>query len=251
MEPRQIYCGGCTKAANYAAKYLSALGLPVTHKIDASVGHILLDVPSFGPTGLFRNGENPEALFHTAPKDAIFYGGNLNLSSHRCVDFLKDEEYLAENAYITAECALDAALPYMRITLRRCPVLILGWGRIGKCLAELLKAIGASVTVAARKKSDLAMLHALGYDTADIAFLSSSLPHYRLIFNTIPAPILTHDAMALCSPNCVKVDLASTPGMDDDDVIIARGLPGLHMSESSGNLIATTFIRHYEKEASL
>lgn len=251
MESRRIYCAGCTQAAKYAASYLSTVGLPIANEPDSSVGHVLLDVPSFGPNGLFRNGENPETLFRAIPKDAFIYGGNLNLLSRRCIDFLKDEAYLAENAYITAECALDVALPYLRITIRRCPVLILGWGRIGKCLASLLKAIGASVTVAARKPADRAMVHALGYDSLDTAYLKDYLPHFRLIFNTIPAPILSREEMARCHPKCVKIDLASSPGMDDDEVIIARGLPGLHMSESSGLLIANTFIRHYQKEAYL
>ena len=236
---------------DYAAKHLSALGLPIADNPDPSVGHVLLDVPSFGPTGLFRNGENPTVLFSQLPEDVILYGGNLARCSHRCVDFLKDENYLAENAYITAECALDAALPYMRITLRRCPVLILGWGRIGKCLAALLKSIGASVTVASRKQEDRAILRALGYSSTDIAALKDILPHFRLIFNTIPAPILSQEDMAACRFDCVKIDLASFPGMDSEDVIIARGLPGLHMSESSGLLIAKTFIRYYQKEVFL
>ena len=251
MEPRKIYCAGCTKAINHAARYLSSLGLPLTNEPDHSVGHVLLDVPSFGSTGLFRNGEDPTSLLASLPVDTILYGGNLDIAPYRCIDFLKDEIYLAENAYITAECALDAALPYMRITLRGCPILILGWGRIGKCLADLLKTIGASVTVAARKQEDRAMLDALGYTSADTATVQNSLYQYRLIFNTIPFPVLNRDDMKTCHPDCVKIDLASVPGMEGDDVVIARGLPGLHMSESSGLLIAKTFIRYYQKEAYL
>jgi len=247
MEPRQIYCAGCTKAVGYAAKYLSSLGLPITTEPNKSVGHVLLDVPSFGPTGLFRNGTDPEPLFNLLPQDIILYGGNLNFSAHRCVDFLKDEAYLAENAYITAECALDVALPFMGITLRRCPVLIIGWGRIGKCLASLLRSIGASVTVAARSETDRAILRALDYDTADPQALRDTLHHYRLIYNTVPAAVLKQEDMTRCRPDCVKIDLASVQGMYGEDVIIARGLPGLHMSESSGMLIAKTFIRYYKK----
>lgn len=251
MESRRIYCAGSTKAAMYAAAYLSSLGLPITKDSAQPVGHVLLDVPSFGPSGLLRDGSSVESLLAQLPSDVIIYGGNLihpALSNYTKVDFLKDDAYLAENAYITAECALDVALPYLSITLRRCPTLILGWGRIGKCLGQLLKSIGADVTIAARKETDRVILKALGYGAADPTYLSDALHHYRLILNTVPKLILTNEDMQHCRPDAVKIDLASTQGMDDEDVILARGLPGLHLPESSGKLIAETFIKHYKKE---
>ena len=186
------------------------------------------------------------------PNDITVYGGNLagripeNL---RVVDFLQDEEYLAKNAYLTAECALDVALPWLPISLHRCPVLIIGWGRIGKCLSQLLRNLGAAVSVAARKSSDRAILSAMGFHGMDPAFLAESLGHYRLIFNTVPSILLTREDMARCQEDCIRIDLASAPGMDDPDAIIARGLPGVHLPESSGKLIAETFLKHYREES--
>ena len=243
-----VFCAGSTGASRYAAQYLQELGIPVTTQPEETIQHILLDVPSFGPEGRLRGGGSIEALLNSIPAGPRIYGGNLKhpgLENQQTVDFLKDAAYLAENAYITAECALDVALPYLDITLRHCPALILGWGRIGKCLAQLLHAIGAEVTVAARKESDRAMAHALGYHTSDLAALHDSLKHFRLIFNTIPYPILEHENY---HPDCVKIELASKDGIIDENVIIARGLPGIHMPESSGKLIAHTFLRYYQKE---
>ena len=173
-------------------------------------------------------------------------GGNLSnpkLETYETVDFLQDEIYLCENACITAECALDVALPYLSRTLRHCPVLIIGWGRIGKCLAQLLKSIGADVTVAARNPGHRAILHALGFDAVDLDGMADSLPHFRLIYNTVPHPILRWEQLSLCWPDCVKIELASKDGLEGDDVITARGLPGIHLPESSGKLIAETFLR--------
>ncbi len=254
MDKRLIYCAGSTGAAGFAAAYLRSLGLPIADAPGEHVGHLLLDVPSFNPAGRLRDGGRIELLLNTLPGNITVYGGNLNhpaLDGRQTADFLQDGEYLAQNAYITAECALDVALPYLDITLRDCPTLIIGWGRIGKCLGRLLGDIGTDVTIAARKASDRAMLRALGYHAADPEALAESLPHYRLIYNTVPAPVLTRKQMAACRPDCVKIELASQNGMEDEDVIIARGLPGLHMPESSGELIAKTFLRLYRKEASL
>ena len=253
MEKRLIFCAGQTKAARFAATYLQQLGLPVTDRPTDKAAYLLLDVPSFEPSGSLRLGGSVDHLLGQLPDDTIVYGGNLShpaLAGYKTIDLLKDEHYLAENAYITAECALDVAMPYLKITLRGCPVLILGWGRIGKCLGQLLQACSADVTIAARKASDRAMLRALGYHAVDIAQITQTLSHYRLIFNTIPAPVLNRDQMAFCRSDCVKIELASQNGMDGDDIIIARGLPGLHLPESSGELIAKTFLRYYQ-EASL
>lgn len=251
MDKRLIFCAGSTRSSRFAATYLKEKGFSVTNQPSQEASCLLLDVPSFGPDGQLRGGGSVEALLSALSPDVVIFGGNLDhpaLKGYRTVDLLQDPAYLAENAYITAECALDVALPYLLVTLRRCPTLIIGWGRIGKCLGQLLKAIGAEVTVAARKETDRAMLRALGFRAVDPGSLAGDLRHYRLIFNTAPEMVLNDGKMAFCRPDCVKIELASKPGMEDDDVILARGLPGVHMPESSGKLIAGTFARLYNKE---
>lgn len=244
MDETFIFTAGSTRGSAYAVDYLRQLGLKVTDTPRKDVRYLLLDVPSFGLEGRLRGGGNVEKLLSSFPKDIMICGGNLShpaLDGYETVDFLKDEVYLCENAYITAECALDVALPYLGRTLRGCPVLIIGWGRIGKCLGQLLKNIGADVTVAARNPAHRAMAHTLGYHTMDFAELS--LKHFRLIYNTVPTPVISREQLEQCCDDCIKIELASKDGMDGDDIIIARGLPGVHMPESSGKLISETFIR--------
>ncbi len=237
MEKKSIFLAGNTAACRYAGEYLASLGLPVVHSPGQEVGYALLDVPSF------RFGEAVEDFLMNLSRETIICGGRLDqpaLRDFRTVDFLQDEIYLCENAYITAECALDVAFPYLKRTVRGCPVLILGWGRIGKALGQLLKAMGAAVTIAARNPSQRAMVHALGYSTADYSELPEMLPHFRLVFNTVPEVVLDTSG---CREDCAKIELASRDGMTGEDIIIARGLPGIHMPESSGELIARSFLR--------
>ena len=244
MEQFPIYVGGSTRACRAAGTYLKSLGLPVTDTPQDKVRYLLLDVPSFGADGMLRGGGSADNLLGRLPRDLLVCGGNLGhsgLGGYETVDFLKDETYLCENAYITAECALDVALPYLNRTIRGCPVLILGWGRIGKCLGQLLKGMGADVTIAARNPSHRAMAHALGYHAVPIEDLDPS--RYRLIYNTVPHPVLSREQLRLCREDCVKIELASTDGLEGDEIIVARGLPGIHMPESSGQLIAETFLR--------
>ena len=246
MDEKFIFAAGSTAANRYAAKFLKYAGCSVLDSSHKDVRYLLLDVPSFGPEGRLRGGGSVDSILEKMPRDVVVCGGNLAhpaLDGYETWDFLKDETYLCENAYITAECALDVALPYLKRTIRDCPVLIIGWGRIGKCLARLFQNMNAYVTVAARNPKDRAMIQALGLRTAAPDGLSALLEQFQLLYNTVPSPVLTREQIALCRKDCVKIELASKDGMAGDDIIIARGLPGIHMPESSGKLIGETFLR--------
>jgi dipicolinate synthase subunit A len=245
----KICCAGTTAAARYAATALWDAGWDVTDQSEGDVEILLLDVPSFGANGFLRGGGDIQAILDKLPRDVTVCGGNLThpaLESYKKIDFLENEDYLAQNAYITAEAALDVALPYLQRTVKGCKVLILGWGRIGKCLGNLLKAMGAEVTVAARKASDRAMLKALGFGAVGFPIDVEILQASELIYNTVPYEVL--DCAQI--QDCTKIDLASRQGVIGDDVVIARGLQGIHFPESSGKLIANTLMRILRKEES-
>jgi len=236
MREKIFYRAGTSNALDCAIKILKEKGCRFSPVFDHSVTHLLLDVPH----------KSWDQLPESIGADVTVLGGNLHasvLADHKTVDLLQDPFYLAENANITAHCAITMTLPRLPVTLYQCPVLVIGWGRIGKCLAQLLKAMGAQVTVAARKASDRAMLAALGYDAIDIADMRDKLGHYRVIYNTVPVMVLSAAEMAHCSPDCLKIELASSPGMAGEGIIDARGLPNRGAPESSGNLIARSILR--------
>lgn len=246
MEQIRISCAGTTAACRWARDCLEYLGVRICRTGEESPDYLLLDVPSFQANGALRGGGDIRRLLEKLPREITVCGGNLNhpaLAEVKTIDFLLDEEYLCRNARITAECALDVAMPLMGRMFYRCPILILGWGRIGKCLAQLLKAMEADVTVAVRNPGQKAMLRALGFRGVLIQKLEEELPHFRMIFNTVPSPVLSREALEHCRSDCVKIELASRDGMEGEDIIVARGLPGIHMPESSGRLIAETFLR--------
>lgn len=236
---------GSTAALRYAGKFLQERGLTVTDHPCPEVTHLLLPVPSFDENGEIKGGGKLADILKELPDTAIIMGGNLKHipKQYHTADLLQDELYLGENAAITADCALGIIVQNLSVTLPGCPILIIGWGRIGQCLAVKLKALGADVTVAARRESSRAAAVSLGFGALDIGDLSFALMRYRVIVNTAPSPILTEPQIAHCRPDCVKLDLASVKGIAGDDVIWARGLPGKDAPESSGQLIAKTAIR--------
>ncbi len=237
MDQRVFYAAGNSKALPYALRELELRGLTVAQEPSPAVTHLLLPTPCK---------EDVSQILQALPSSVHIIGGALEkpeLAGYACTDLLTDPLYLAQNAQITAQCAMTFAAQRLPVTFDGCPVLVIGWGRIGKCLARLLKNAGAEVSVAARKAADWAMLETLGYTAEDTGRLSYILCRYRVIFNTAPTPVISHIQSRYCRPDCLKIELASQPGIVGTDVVPALGLPGKMAPESSGRLIARTILR--------
>ncbi len=224
-----IFPMGNSQAVQYAAQILEKQGIKIAPELTGDVTHVLLNVPA------------KEVTLSEIPPGVTVIGGNLDQipDTYTKVDLLQEPRYLAENAAITADCALRLLGNQLPVQFCGCSILIIGWGRIGKCLAAMLKGLDAKVTVAARKKSDLGMLTALGYGAVEIKNIDPDA--YRAIINTAPAPVLDVGGKA------IKIDLASCLGMAGDDVIWARGLPGKMLPEESGKCIARGVLRYLQE----
>ena len=231
-----FYIPVLTGSTGFAAQGLNQLGFSIASEPDRSVTHLLLPVPSFDDIGRIRNGPDLRILLDQLSPSVHIIGGKLGScipEGYRSTDLLEIPAFVAENAYITAHCTLRLILDQLPAALRDCPILIIGWGRIGKCLAALLKGLEAQVTVAARKTTDQAMLQALGYRSVSVSQIDPSI--YKVVINTVPAMVLPESPEGL-----LKIDLASTAGMAGSDVIVARGLPGKYAPQTTGELIART-----------
>lgn len=235
MKNRLLYVPDDTGALRYALEEMENRGVSFATEPSSGVTHLLLGVPCKMPEAELRS------VLERLNGDVTVLGGFLDrpeLAGYRCLDLLENPLYLAKNAMITAQCAVRLAGKHLPVIWEGCPVLILGWGRIGKCLGSVLRRMGAEVSVAARRPEDLAMIAALGCDGREIGKLDCILRRYRVIFNTVPAPVLRRGQRELCRDDCVLVELASKPGMEGEGIIDGRGLPGKMAPESSGKLIA-------------
>ncbi len=236
MNETIIYLPYNTPALNQAANRLRSCGIRITDVPTLETTHLLLPVPCR---------KDISELLSRVPPTVTVIGGNLAIPNS--IDLLQDEHYLAQNAKITAHVAMTIAAQHLPITYDQTSVLILGWGRIGKCLSRLLSNVGADVTVAARNPKDQSMAEAMGYRSTDIQTLNHILRRFRVIFNTVAYPVLDLEQLTYCRPDCVKIELASQPGIAGE-VIEARGLPGRYAPESSGRLIAQTILRLLARE---
>ena len=249
MNDTLFYTAGSSGALKYAEDFLKKWGFSFSPEPTEKVTHLLLPVPSLDNGETIRGGGQLSQVLAQLSDDITVIGGNLDcaaLKGYSVIDLLKDPFYLASNAAITAHCALKLLLQKLPVCLENVSILIIGWGRIGKCLAALLRSLGARVTVSARKPADRAMLEALGYETDTVPPAPDS---YRAVFNTAPETVLTDTDATVFPSDCLMIDLASKQGIEGKNVLIARGLPGKDAPESSGKLIACTVTRLiYNKE---
>lgn len=171
------------------------------------------------------------------------------------VDLLRDESFAILNAIPTAEGAIQRAMEEASITIHNSRTLVLGYGRIGKSLSRMLKAIGSRVSVEARKVEDLAWIAENGYKGVHLKDLGGILPDQDIIFNTIPHLILDRDKLKLIDKDCVIIDLSSHPG--GVDFIAAKelglrasldlGLPGKVAPRTAAKIIYKVILEELEE----
>ena len=129
------------------------------------------------------------------------------------IDFGALDSYALLNAVPTAEGAIKLAIENTDFTIWKSKVLVIGYGRVGKILADRLKALGAFVTVSARKPKDFAMISALGFDYISTNSLNRENLSYDIIFNTVDVNVI--EKSKLKDLKCgLMIDLSTFGGFD-------------------------------------
>lgn len=164
------------------------------------------------------------------------------------IDLLDREELTILNTISTAEGAIQIAMEETNKTIHGSDILVLGYGRVGKILANMLKGIGANVCCEARKNVDLAWIRAYGYTPVRLNELDNTLGKFDIVINTIPAIILDEEKLKKLNKDSLIIDLASNPGGVDRSAskkagiktIWALSLPGKVAPLTSAEFIKDT-----------
>ena len=198
-----------------------------------------------------------ETLFEAAPQKTWLVGRlseSLYLRAERAlvqpIDYFENEIFQLKNAIPTAEGAIEIAMRELPVVLDGTKVSVIGYGRIGEVLAQKLKALGAEVTVWARRREVCVRAELLGCKTEQITGEDSLRfdTNTRVIFNTVPSRLITHPVLRALSRECMIIDLASAPGGVDFfaakelgiSAVWATALPGKCAPESAGIILGET-----------
>lgn len=168
------------------------------------------------------------------------------------LDYYTRESLQSKNALPSAEGALMIAMEHTDTTVAGMKALVCGYGRIGKILADILKKLGATVTVAARRDETLCEIAMRGLDAVKIdgSDKLSAASDCDVIFNTVPSIIFTDTVLKNVNNRPLYIEIASSPGGIDVsaarnagiEIIHAPSLPGRYAPESAGDYVLETIV---------
>ncbi|HEX5565301.1 MAG TPA: hypothetical protein VFX34_10080, partial [Sporosarcina sp.] len=156
--------------------------------------------------------------------------------------YLKEMEFVWENAVLTAEGFLLEYYPSAKRRISGEHFHIAGFGRVGKTTAAVLSSLGASVTILARSADQLGEAAAIGYQT--MLLPTDTVDLQGVLVNTIPAKWLS-----VAEDSTLRIyDLASAPGClrdyaPDEYYTIHLGLPGKHFPVDAAKALSEALLR--------
>ena len=179
----------------------------------------------------------------SASENSVILAGNVkNITDDRVLDYVQRENFALMNAVPTAEGALLLALQNGKRTVFGMRVAVIGYGKVAFATAKLFHAVGADVTVFARKSQARTEAHMMGYTAKPLAELFVCADQYELLINTAPARVLDREILSKMSKDAWIMELASAPfGLDFDEAKslgihaeLASGLPGKFFPKTAG-----------------
>lgn len=169
-------------------------------------------------------------VMKSLPEESAVFGGGFSKEDREYFeeegieyhDFLLNEAFQLENAYLTAEGALRLLLENTTETLFNKKVLVTGYGRISELLCDILYKMHMKVYTAARNEIQLKQAEMKGYVPIVLSSLKN-LRQYDFIFNTIPVRIFDEKLLATAE-NCTYFELASSPFGAEKELVLQKGL---------------------------
>jgi len=274
-DKRQLYCARSLSDDGYAVtlggfdSIAEMKNVEITSPFEAALLSeiIILPLPCVNGKGMIpapfckSDIELTDELISAMKGKKIFCGMKQKLESacpalsNNLYDYYDREEFTVHNAFVTAEGALELAMRTFEGTINGAKCLVCGYGRIGKALTNTLRALGARVTTSARNPRDLMWIELCGAKAVRTDELYK-LDEFDVIFNTIPARILTPVLLAKIAMNAVVIDLASGEGGVDKYAaerlgithIHALSLPGKAAPKTAGEIVKNTIYHILEED---
>ena len=161
----------------------------------------LLDIP-----GTFAKGQTVIGGLFDEDIKADFYDLGID-----CIDYFTSDAYVLKNAYLTSQGVVRLLLDNSKDYVAGKNAVVTGFGRIGKSLALMLKALGLKVFVAVRSDVQAADASSLGFDVFKLSQLKSVVFYFDYIFNTVPCKVFDDNDIRRMRDNCIYFEIASKP----------------------------------------
>ena len=197
-----------------------------------------------------------ESILKEADENTLIAGGRFLIEAKkiaseykaRLVDYSTDEVFQIENAFYTAEGAVESIIKNTVKSLGELKILITGYGRITKALSKIMSSLGSQITVYARNAEQRAWACMSGCTATDVL---NELDKYDVIVNTIPHELFFENDLMGMKKDAVIIDLSARPGYVSREIcdrlgvklIFLPGLPAFSAPCSAGEAAARAIIR--------
>lgn len=200
-----------------------------------------------------------EQILKRADKKTVVAGGRFSAAARimaadygiMLLDYSTDEVFQIENAFYTAEGAVEAIIKNTVRSLGELKILIAGYGRISRALTKFLSVLGSDITVYARKAEQRAWAKMHGVKTIDKIGV---LDKYDVVINTAPSELFGRESISTAQKDALFMDLSARPGYVSREIceecgvklIFLPGLPAVSAPRSAGEAAARAVIRMYD-----
>ncbi len=195
------------------------------------------------------------ALVASIPAGAVVAGGGFSpaiadpliAKGCRIYDCLADRRFADPNALATAEGAIAMAITEYPALLNGCDTAVLGYGKIADHLCRLLQAMGAKVTVYARRQAARKAAKATGAAAYSTDELAKRAADHDLLFNTIPARLFEVAEISIAEDSLL-IDLAPVYCASEHPRILpAPGIPARYAPRFAGELYGRCILAHLQE----
>ncbi|MBQ4157001.1 MAG: hypothetical protein IJD86_02500 [Clostridia bacterium] len=163
----------------------------------------------------------------------------------------EDAFFVNENAVLTAEGAVFMAMKNAAHALTGERAMVIGYGRIGRALTEMLVGLRSVVTVVSRRESGRLQAMARGAYAVSPDSIKPLLADEKMIFVTSPDRILDADELSYIPKSAYICDLSSAPyGVNHEkaknmglNAMLESGLPGRYCPLSAARSMYRAVLR--------
>lgn len=202
-------------------KYPSTV-VPIKETLDEMLPFITAEKPVFG--GMINRGIKSK-----------FEKRNIKI-----YDYFEREDVTVMNTIPTAQGILKTLIDNIEYTIHSSKCAVFGFGRVARVTADVLKSVGANVTVCARKNGDLASANVLGMESCKISEFYKIAHEFNIIINTVPSVVIDRKILKNVRPDCLIIDVASAPFGTDFAAACELGLNAMQCSSLPGKVAPKT-----------
>lgn len=179
-------------------------------------------------------------------KDTLVLSCGYDFEKVNSINYLNLDSFSLLNAVPTAEGAIAKAINDVPFCLWQSRILVIGYGRVAKILAERLSAFKCDLTVSARKSTDFALLDTLNIKRIHTYNVAENAKNFDIIFNTIDVEIFDEKDFEnlknlylydLSTKGCINFEKAQAFGINAEKL---PGLPGKTAPKTAAKIIAQT-----------